>query len=77
MAVNYELKSPGLTLARAGRNLLLRWTPFPTPYVLESCDPLDGRWTRVPQPAVLQDGQETVLLPAADACRIFRLREAP
>ena len=71
------LPAPGLTLARAGRNLLLRWTPFPTPYVLESCDPLDGRWTRVPQPAVLQDGQETVLLPAADACRIFRLREAP
>jgi hypothetical protein len=73
------LPSPGMTLARDGENLVLRWIVFPTPYVLESCDPLLGRdrWTRVLQTPMLRDGQNTVILPAADACRIFRLRALP
>jgi hypothetical protein len=70
------LPAPSMTLARAGANLVLRWVPFPTPYVLESCDPLDGRWSDVPQSPVLQDGLQTMILPATDACRVFRLREA-
>jgi hypothetical protein len=70
------LPAPGMTLAREGKNLVLSWIPFPNPYVLESRDPLDleSRWTPMSQVPVLRDGHNVLVLPASDACRVFRLR---
>jgi photosystem II stability/assembly factor-like uncharacterized protein len=65
-----------LAVERDAERVVVKW-PGPTPgYALEAAEQFGGPWMPVAQPATFADGWSSVELPAASACRYFRLKAA-
>ena len=63
-----------LTVARAAGHVVVSWSgPLPG-FALEGAENMSGPWATVPQPPVFKNGRSSVTIPAASACRFFRLK---
>ncbi len=68
------IATPSLMLKSANDQVRVSWSAAATEFILESCDPANGRWMPVAQKPTSSDGRQTVVLPAAATSCYFRLR---
>jgi len=60
----------------ASGNLVLTWATPLAGFNLQRADTLGGPWSAVTAPVTIQNGQNTVTLPATGQSRFFRLSKA-